>query len=139
MSLESFADLTYPGGKKPRRVAPVPAKDDAPRWDAKPVKKLLRSGDEIELFPVGMLGMALGRAAVTMRLWEREGVIPKATFRLPARNGVNGRRYYTREQIEGIQRIAEEEGLLGNRGPLTKDFTTKCIQLFADLKKGSNS
>lgn len=137
MSLESFADLTYPGGKNPQRQqvapAPVPAEPD---WDARPVVKVVR-GTEIELFPVGALAKALNRAAVTMRMWEREQLIPKATFRLANKNNVGGRRYYTRPQIEGIRRIAEEEGCLEKGAPITKDFTAKCFQLFADLKKGA--
>ena len=142
MSLESFADLTYPGGSKPRRKvdAPAPVAVPAePSWDARPVIKYVR-GEEVELFPIGALGQALGgRAAVTMRMWEREGVIPKASFRLANKNGVGGRRYYTRPQVEGIRAIAQEEGCLEKGAPITKDFTAKCFALFAALKKGSTS
>jgi hypothetical protein len=103
-------------------------------WDARPVVKTVR-GQQYELFTVGQLGQALGgRAAVTMRLWERNGVIPKARMRLPNKNGVGGRRYYTRAQVEGMRRIAEEEGLLEQRAPLSPRFTERCVQLFRDLE-----
>jgi len=139
VSLESFADLTYPGGKKPVRTAgakpaPVPAE---PTWDAKPVNKLVK-GVEVELFPIGALAKALNRAPVTIRLWERERTIPGATLRLAPKNGVQGRRYYTRSQVEGIRRIAAEEGLLDGRAPITKDFSTKCFALFAELKEAAD-
>lgn len=126
----------YPGSKQLRRaVAPPAAAPVEATWDAKPVIKTVR-GVQYELFTVGQLGQALGgRAAVTMRLWEREGVIPKARMRLPNKNGIGGRRYYTRPQVEGMRRIAEEEGLLEPRARLSPRFTERCVQLFRDLEQ----
>ena len=129
-------DDRYPGSKQLRRAVapqPAPAVDDR-AWD-RPVKKVVR-GQEVELFTIGQLGQALGRAAVTLRLWERNGIIPKARMRLAPKNGIGGRRYYTRAQVEGIAQIAQEEGLLKPQARLSKTFTERCVQLFVDLEKG---
>ena len=127
----------YPGSKQLRRAvaAPVVTQRDESSWDAKPVIKTVL-GKQIELFTIGQLGQALGgRAAVTMRLWERNGVIPTARMRLPTKNGLGGRRYYTRAQVEGIAQIAKEEGLLEPRARLTPQFTERVKRLFVDLEK----
>lgn len=126
----------YPGSKQLRRAVatPAPATPDESAWDAKPVVKTVR-GQQIELFTIGQLGQALGgRAAVTMRLWERNGVIPKARMRLANKNGHGGRRYYTRPQVEGMRRIAQEEGLLEPRARLSPRFTERVVELFRDLE-----
>lgn len=135
--MSDYSSDRYPGSKQLRRAvaAPAaPARPDSDAWDAKPVIKTVR-GQQVELFTVGQLGAALGRAAVTMRLWERNGVIPKARMRLAPKNGIGGRRYYTRPQVEGIRRIAQEEGLLDPQARLTKTFTDRVVQLFIDLEQ----
>lgn len=126
---------TYPGSKQLRRaVAPTPAAPpvDETAWDAKPIIKSVK-GEPLELFTVGQLGQALGRAAVTIRLWERNGVIPTARMRLNNKNGLGGRRYYTRAQVEGIRQIAKEEGLLEPRARITPEFTRRVVALFKSL------
>lgn len=65
------------------------------------------NGSDTELFTIGELARALGKKPVTLRMWEREGWIPKATYRTPPPKGVQlpdrpskGRRLYSREQVE---------------------------------------
>jgi hypothetical protein len=74
---------------------------------------------------------------VTIRKWEREGIIPKSTFQSPGRDDdVRGRRrLYTREQVEGIVRIAHEEGVLVSHQKPIKgtNFTARVIDLFKRL------
>lgn len=137
--MSEYSSDRYPGSKQLRRAVATPAAPERPdteAWDAKPVIKTVR-GQQVELFTVGQLGMALGRAAVTMRLWERNGVLPGARMRLPNKNGIGtyGRRYYTRPQVEGIARIASEEGLLKPQARLTPEFTKRVVALFRDLEK----
>lgn len=118
-----FADLDryYPGSKHTRRtltpeykVKPRQVDDDA--WDAKPIKKRLPNGREIELFTIGALEKALGRPLVTIRLWERKGYIPRAPYRLREAvvNGkkVPGRRMYSRALIEETVAAFERHGLM---------------------------
>ncbi|MGD6750314.1 hypothetical protein [Streptomyces sp. BH105] len=110
---------------------------DLTRWDAKPQVKQFNGGYQ-EFFGVGDLAKALRRDAVTMRKWEASGVIPKATYVINGKTANGNRRLYTREQIEAIVRIAEEEGLLdgdprGIRITETR-FTARVKTAFEDLK-----
>lgn len=80
-------------------------------WDTRPVVKLVK-GKEVEFYTIGALCSALGRPAVTIRLWIRQGHLPAATFRMPDRNGIKGRRLYTREQVEAIISVARSHRIL---------------------------
>jgi hypothetical protein len=142
---QDFADLGeqfYPGSTKPivrhpnRNALHTEAAPSAADWDAKP-RKYNVGGVETEFFTLGNLATALGRQPVTIRKWEREGVIPKSTYQSPGRdNDPRGRRrLYTRAQIEGIVRIALEEGVLvSHQKPIkTTNFTARVIDLFKRL------
>jgi hypothetical protein len=127
----------YPGSSKPR-VTPQAAPDrarDGVEWDAKP-RIYTVAGKETEFFTVGQLARALGREAVTIRKWEREGVIPRAQFNAPSDDVRGRRRLYTRAQVEGIVRIALEEGVMGANHQMalkSTRFTEKVIDLFKSL------
>jgi hypothetical protein len=142
---QDFAEIGeqfYPGSTKPivrhqnRNGLHTQAATSAADWDAKP-RKYNVGGVETEFFTVGQLGRALGRQPVTIRKWEREGIIPKSTFQSPGRDDdVRGRRrLYTREQVEGIVRIAYEEGVLVSHQKPIKgtNFTLRVIDLFKRL------
>jgi hypothetical protein len=87
-----------------------------------------------DFFTTGQLASALGRQAVTIRKWEREGIIPKPTHKVIGEGGDprGNRRLYTREQVEGIVAIAREEGLLkgDQRSVRATQFTDRVIELF---------
>ena len=108
--------------------------DDPERWDAKP-RKFRVGGVDREFFTIGHLAKALLRKPVTIRAWERAGVIPKPTFRRPSEDPRGTRRLYTRAQVEGMVRIAEEEGLMKGdyRSVSNTDFTRRVIALFREL------
>lgn len=113
MSLkEMFGDMTYyPGSKTKRREpAAVLVSDEPSDWDAHPQIKLVR-GQEMELFTVGALAMALGKSVDTIRKWERKGYIPGAPYRLKTEGG--GRRLYSRALIESAIDEFDKRGLLG--------------------------
>lgn len=137
-NLEPEETQFYPGSRHPIIRHPnrhVEAQKDPDRWDAKP-KVLKVGGVDMEFFTVGQLGMALGgRKPVTIRKWERTGVIPKPTFRKPSDDPRGQRRLYTRAQVEGMQKIAEEEGILfAHAKPISQtDFTKRVIDLFKRL------
>ena len=104
----------YPGSR-----IPLPAIDqDEPEetevfWDARPTTKIV-NGSPVEFFTIGAIASALGRSAVTIRLWIRNKRIPAATYRLPDRNNIKGRRLYTREQVTAIIEVAEKHGIIGS-------------------------
>lgn len=137
--LDEFKGITefYPGTQKPIIRHPNRRQPEAPdpdRWDAKP-RILKMGGVDREFFTIGHLAQALNRRPVTIRAWEREGVIPKATIRKPSDDARGVRRLYTREQVEGLVQIAGEEGLLKGdyRSIQNTEFTQRAFELFREL------
>lgn len=106
----------YPGSRVPLPSGPEskPRKEQTlEEWDSNPVWKNI-GAVKTEFFTIGALCAALGRPAVTIRLWVRLGHLPDATFRLPDKSGVRGRRLYTRKQVEAIIQTAEAHRILGS-------------------------
>lgn len=107
----------YPGSKRQKRsyegqnkemVAKDPVED---LYLGKP-KTFLLNGQPVELYPLGALARALNRSTVTVRKWEQEGILPTSPYIMPSHDPRGQRRLYTREQIESLRTVAEEEGLL---------------------------
>lgn len=127
----------YPGTHRPIVRHPnraEPKKPDPSRWDSHSV--MLRVGGEPrEFFTIGNLAQALDRKPNTIRMWERKGWIPKATYRKPGQTENGVRRLYTRAQIEGLLRIATEEGLMKgeNCSVTATNFTERAFALFKEL------
>lgn len=80
--------------------------DETAGWDSDPIH-LTVQGQEREFFLISALAAALNRKPQSIRLWERKGYLPEARFRKAGKN-----RLYTRAQIEGLQALAVEEGLM---------------------------
>ncbi len=139
--MAAFAELgeNYPGSKQKRRAVAAPAApspEDAGRWDARPTYIEGRGGVKHEFFAIGALALALGRRPVTIRKWIENGVLPKARFVtdsvMPSRGS---RRLWTRTQIEGIARIAREEGLIDtSRHVGGTEFTVRVKELWRVLR-----
>lgn len=105
--LDLLGDLPdYPGNTPPKNRGKAPAPPSSDLNGAK--GKVYRiNGADVELFTIGELARALGKKPVTIRMWEREGWIPRATYRTPTPRGrqipdrqSKGRRLYSREQVE---------------------------------------
>lgn len=126
---------TYPGSRHPLTVPQRSANNRG--WDERPKVKVV-NGESMEFFTTGQLAQALGREAVTIRKWERDGIIPKPMYHKSGSGGDprGRRRYYTRDQVEGIQKIAFEEGLLkgDQRSIKATRFTERVIDLFRMLR-----
>lgn len=76
---------------------------DLPYNSRKPVEYTdENTGYKTMLYPIGALAMSLGRTPTTIRKWELLGVIPKTPFR------VDGRRYYSEEQVKICEEVAEK-------------------------------
>jgi hypothetical protein len=138
-----FADVQseyYPGSRHKRRPAGVAPTQvvaaDVPDWDDKP-RVVTMGGKTVEFFTIGQLALALNRRPVTIRSWEAKGAIPLARYRTPAIGGKEGRRLYTRRQVEGLVDICRRHGLLHfNVRPkaesLSKAFTDEVKALFKE-------
>ncbi|MFE5853230.1 hypothetical protein ACFQ61_08410 [Streptomyces sp. NPDC056500] len=125
----------YPGTHRPLGVAhPIRGHPGSERvhWDEGPIYKKI-GGYYREFFAISHLAKSLGRAPKTIYKWETSGVFPKATwiYNSDSRNG--RRRLYTRRQIEGVVRIAHEEGVLsGSQRFISQTkFPERCRELFA--------
>jgi hypothetical protein len=139
---ESEASQDYPGRRKPvnRPDKSKVEEDVTPPWDDRPLH-LVHKGQVREWFTIRHLAKALGRKEVTIRSWEKKGRMPQTPFRTaPPRNSnlatAVGRRLWTREQIEGVVKIAEEEGVIVNmkQSPPTQRFALRVAHLYADIK-----
>ena len=64
-------------------------------------------GAHYQMYTRGALASALNREVVTIRSWEQKGVLCHPPLRMP-----NGRWLYTRDQIDDLAALAEEEGIL---------------------------
>lgn len=135
---EAWAEF-YPGSKK-RRDLPVPMSTvdttDKAEWDNPRVLKI--AGEPIEFFSTGQLALALGgRSPVTMRAWEASGTIPRPKYWAKSPDPRGKRRLYTRAQLEGMVKIAAEEGLLdkNSKKPIRATrFTERVVQLYKSLE-----
>lgn len=139
---ELFDDLDqfYPGSRTKRKD---PAKQPAnqmvvilPELGESHIYRV--GGEDREFFFIGQLARALNRSAVTLRRWEAQAIIPQPTYSAPSYvdDPRGRRRIYSREQVEGIVRIAAEEGLLD---PLKRvnstNFSARVTELFRELAK----
>ena len=106
--LELLGDLPdWPGNTPPKNRPNAPKKVPTEKFNGAKSKTYRISGVDREMFTVGQLAKALGRKAITIRMWENQGWIPKATYRTPPPSGQQipgkpskGRRLYSIEQLE---------------------------------------
>jgi hypothetical protein len=144
VTIKDFTDIAqeyYPGSRRPIIRHPNRPSEDkgvpSPAgWDAKPrIYKV--HGSDMELFTVGQLAQALNRRPVTIRLWERQGVIPRSTYQRNSEDPRGRRRLYSRAQVEGMAKIAAEEGILTtHQKPIAStNFTTRVVALFRELQQ----
>lgn len=103
----------YPGSKTPvkdytrERYGPLPDPDllGPPAF----------TSDGTEFWLIGDLALLLDRSPVTLRRWEAKGDLPATPYRLSGATVHAEARVYTRPMIEGLVKIAYEEGLLAHR------------------------
>lgn len=129
----------FPGSTTPLNFRDLQTEQEkiADSWDEKPLIFTVR-GVPMEFFTIGQLGKALGnRSSNTLRAWEREGIIPRSPYVKPSET-VNGRRrMYSRAMVEGLVKIAREEGILfPDKGKRLSDtrFTVRAVELFNELR-----
>lgn len=121
--------------KRKRRERPVVAE---PRWK---VVELEIGGVLERLYSIGAVAESLGCSIQAIRLWERQGHIPKTEIRTG--NGKNGDRLYTQAMVEQLRGILTAQGRLNTSAnkerpsvrSLTRyvsfpDSSTREVQLF---------
>lgn len=131
---ESDEEETYPGSSQSRRdpseSSETPRKNSEDPLESFKPRIMKLKGKDTEFFTIQALADALNRSTITIRKWETKGWLPTAQYRSP---GEKQDRLYTREQIEGILRIAREEGLMNpQRKPRVDktNFPQRASELF---------
>jgi hypothetical protein len=90
-------------------------------------------GQTLVLYPIRSLAWALGRSTYTIRRWEAQGIIPRATYRLSSSEPNLRRRRYSAAQIRGLVSIAEQHGWLDRARPTSTDgFTAAAVGVYQD-------
>lgn len=117
---------------------PRPRVRKTPEERFKPVTMEI-NGVEEEFLTIGSLAHTLGCSIPAIRLWEKQGVIPKTKLRS---KGKTGDRLYTQTMVEQIRETLTEQGRIGTEPRVPrepKSFTryvrfpngkTKQVQLF---------
>ena len=134
-----FEDLDYPGRRKPvnRGVAVAPPSEPN-HWDDNPVFYRV-NGELKEFFVISHVAKALGRSVQSIRAWEDKGVMPRTPYRSPRTRAVTGtgsnkgRRLWTREQVEGMLRLAKRHNVILNKKPPTMDFARDLMAFYTSL------
>lgn len=112
--LELLGDLPdWPGNTPPKNRSTTQKPISSEKYNGAKSKTYRISGIDRELLTVGELAKALGRKAITIRMWENQGWIPKATYRTSPPSGQQipgkpskGRRLYSIEQLETLLKAA---------------------------------
>jgi len=83
------------------------------------------------LYPIRSLASALGRSPYTIRRWEAQGVLPRASYRLSNSDPNLRRRRYSAAQIRGLVEVADRHGWLSRpRSASTDRFTAAAVDVY---------
>lgn len=93
-------------------------------------KVLEINGKDYEMFTIGEVAGKLDRESQTLRKWEANGIIPRTKFQNKA-----GRRLYTKEQVEALTRIAEEEGISQGVDFKATKFSKRIHEAFTQIEQ----
>ena len=133
---------TTPDAKPVNRRSSCPL---IPLWDAKPVYYLVDG--KREFFLISHLARALDYSVQSIRAWEAQGLLARTPYRSPRTKrpvaggrSDKGKRLWTRQQVEGIVRIAKKHKVIfpdrkGVKHPPTPAFAAEVGELFASLTK----
>ncbi len=89
------------------------------------------NGQQLVLYPIRSLAGALGRSPYTIRRWEAQGILPRATYRLSNSDPSLRRRRYSAAQIRGLVEVADRHGWLGRPRTTSCDrFTAAAIDVY---------
>lgn len=143
---QAFADLDeyYPGSKRKRKAVVKKEPEIVPdaEWDAKPRMITMPNGEDMEMFTIGALAGALGRPIITIRTWIKEGYIPTAPYRLPAKKNKHGedhqgKRIYSRAMIEKAVELFSKSGLLETKRIDWSDYrhlSTEIAEAWSEIR-----
>lgn len=90
----------------------------------------LPNGETLQVFTIKRFAESIGRSQLTIRRWEKLGIIPN-TFFVSDR----GFRMYSQEQIDAVVDALKEVGYFNKAsGLLSTDFSSLCHKKWGELK-----
>jgi hypothetical protein len=106
--LELFKNIPdFPGKRTPKNRQKRNTAIAEDRFNGAKSKKYIINGQEVHMFTIGQLAVALQKSPSTLRVWEFRGWLPKAKYRTPKpvkqqlpEKPSKGRRLYSMEQVE---------------------------------------
>lgn len=137
-----MAEGFYPGSSRRRKAhvdEPEPVVVQEDEFILGKSKTFLVQGQPVEFYYIGDVARALNREAVTIRKMENHGDLPLSPYMSPGIDDRGKRRLYTKQQIEALRRIAQEEGVLypsakGKWKPIAQtNFTQKVKEAFRSM------
>jgi len=87
-------------------------------------------GTELELYPIQALANAVGRRVEAVRVWERQGEIPKPLFRVTGSPHQEQRRWYSRTQIINLHQAFNRFPFTAGRPYMRAAFFALVNRLF---------
>lgn len=130
-------DYFIPGLKGPQKFrAAEKHEDELETLLGTPIQMGYR-GELMDFFKIGSLARAMNRSVVTIRKWQDKGFLPPPSFMIPTK-AIGGKiRLYSRPQVEGLRRIAAEEGLLTDttKAVTHTRFEERAFNLFRELRQ----
>lgn len=137
--LEQFEDLGsyYPGSRERRQTVPASRPSAVEEEDLLGAGTIMTvRGREVEFFTIGQVARAINRKAGTLRAWEDKGILPESGYVKRGKDPRGDRRLYSRDQAEGIIRLAKACGVMDadSRRPL-HDFKAWVWALFNELRE----
>jgi hypothetical protein len=113
---------------------------DTAVWDEHPFKARL-GGVETDFYLIAHLAKALDYSVQSIRAWEDKGLLPRSGYRSQRPKGKpqaagshKGKRLWTREQVEGIVRLARRHKVILNKRAPTQAFARDVQVLFDQLR-----
>ena len=124
--MKLFGDLPdYPGKTAPKNRPSTNKSANSlldDRYNGAKGKEFIINGEHIIMYTIGEVCKALGKSAVTLRMWESKGWIPKPSFRTPAPSkpqipgkASKGRRLYTQQQLDTMLDAVEHFNIANHR------------------------
>lgn len=108
----------YPGKRIPKNRTEAKELQNSlleDRYNGAKGKEYIINGERMVMYTIGQVCKALGKSAVTLRMWESKGWIPKSSFRTPSPSGPQipgkaskGRRLYTQHQLDTLIDAVEQ-------------------------------
>lgn len=85
-------------------------------------------GYELELYTIGELAKAVKRSVETIRLWEKEKLIPKPMWK--ARNKV---RLYHPKEVAAMQRVLKKQGKYAHKDELKEAIWAELVDVRKEI------